>query len=229
MKILTNIKVFCLGLTLLVWASGCQNEAIVDFGFDGSFTGTVVDQNGNVVAGNITNNNLVVRALGERDQVSTDMRVDGDGTFGNTKLYPKKYKIWISGPVTMLTDTMVIDFAKEKIVMRDLEVVPFLSVAPPELLGSPSSSSVEIRYNITGNEGKVSQKRELYLSTNPYPDASTGSGPFFHSKVVALPTDAGTVSVEGLTAKTKYFVRIGAQAAGATGINYSEQIIINTP
>src|SRR5690554_5885304 len=99
MKILATIKVYFLCLMILVWATGCQNEAIVEFGFDGSFSGTVVDQNGNIVAGNITNNNLVVRALGERDQVSTDMRVDGDGTFGNTKLYPKKYKIWISGPV----------------------------------------------------------------------------------------------------------------------------------
>src|SRR5690606_18038084 len=160
---------------------------------------------------------------------STDMRVDGDGTFGNTKLYPKKYKIWISGPVTMVTDTMLIDFAKDKIVMRDLVVVPFLNVEPPEVVGSPTSSSVEISYNIAGNEGNVSQKRELYISTNPYPDASTGSGPFFHSKVVGLSTDAGTVSVEGLASKTKYFVRIGAQAAGATGTNYSEQIIINTP
>jgi len=228
MKILGKIKVSCLYLCLLIWATGCQDEAIVDFGFDGAFSGTVVDQNNSIVAGNITNNNLVVRALGEGDQVSTDMRVDGDGTFGNSKLYPKKYKIWIAGPVKMVTDTLIIDFAKEKAVMQDLVVIPFLSLGQPEVVGNATASSVEISYSISGNEGSVPEKRELYISTNPYPDASTGSGPFFHSKVVALPTDAGTVLVEGLAAKTKYFIRTGAQATGANGINFSEQTIITT-
>src|SRR5690606_20572769 len=153
---------------------------------------TVQDQGGNIVAGNITSNNLVVRALGEGDEVPTDMRVKGDGTYQNTKLYPKKYKIWITGTATMMEDTMVVDLSVGKVVVKDLVVVPIATISPPAVVGSPTNATQDISYDITGNDGKVIEERELYCSTNPYPDASTGSGPFYNTKTVALPTDEGS-------------------------------------
>ncbi|MEX2232910.1 MAG: hypothetical protein WD824_12165 [Cyclobacteriaceae bacterium] len=228
MKILDKIKVLILCLIMFIGVTSCDDETIVDFGFDGAISGTVKDQNDNVVAGSITNTNLVVKALGEGDQVSTDMRVKGDGTYQHTKLYPKEYKIWIAGPVSMTTDTLLIDFSKEKVVQNDLIVVPFISISQPVVAGSPTASTVDISYDLTPNDGKVVSKRELYCSTNPFPDASTGSGPFYHSKNVSLGTNAGNASVTGLTSNTKYYIRIGAQATGASGFNYSEQIVITT-
>jgi hypothetical protein len=213
---------------LLLWVTGCEVEDITDFGFDSAISGTVKDQEGNIVAGHITSNNLVVQALGEGDEVTTDMRVKGDGTYQNTKLYPKKYKIWISGPVTLATDTLVIDFSQEKVVMKDLIVIPFVTINQPVVVGSPTLSTVDINYDMIGNEGKVVSARELYCSTNPYPDASTGSGSFYETKTVALAADEGSVSVTDLAPKTKYYIRIGAKASGASGFNYSEQIVVTT-
>jgi hypothetical protein len=228
MKLLRKIKVLIFLSLVFLWITSCERENIVDFGNGGAISGTVKDPDNNVVAGSITSATLVVRALGDGDQVTTDMRVNGDGTFQNTKLYPKEYKIWIAGPVSMTTDTLVIDFSKEKVVTKDLIVSPFITVSPPVVVGSPSATTVDISYDITGNDGKVVSKRELYCSTNPFPDANTGSGPFYHSKKVSLGTDTGNIPVTGLTANTKYYIRIGAQATGASGFNYSEQIVITT-
>jgi hypothetical protein len=228
MNISGKIKVCAFYLSMILWATSCENGDVTDFGFDGSFSGTLKDESGKVVPGNITTSNLVVKALGEGDQVTTDMRVNGDGTYQNTKLYPKKYKIWVSGPVTLVTDTMVVDFAKEKSVKQDLVVTPFVSISAP-VASSPASTSVDISYSITPDVGKVVSKRELYCSTNPYPDASTGSGPFYKTVKVTLASDEGSATVSGLTPQTKYFIRVGAQATGASGFNYSEQIEIVTP
>ena len=228
MKILEINKILICWLILLIGITGCD-ENVVDFGFDGAISGTVQDESGNIVPGNITSNTLVVRALGEDDQVSTDMRVNGDGTFQHTKLYPKTYKVWIEGPVTLVTDTLMINFAQEKNVVKDLVVVPFISISNPAVVGSPTSTSVDVSYSMTPNGGKTVGKREVYVSTVPYPHASTGSGPFYDTKKVALPANEGQVSVTGLAAQTKYFIRIGGEASGANGFNYSEQIVITTP
>lgn len=228
MKISGKFKIAIFCLTMLLGVASCEPDDIVDFGFDGSFSGTLKDQNGNIVPGDITSGSLVVRALGDGDQVSTDMRVKGDGTFQNTKLYPKMYKIWIAGPVTLVTDTLFIDFSKEKSAMKDLVVTPFVTISQPVVAGNPTSTSVDIDYDITGNDGKTISKRELYCSTNPYPNTSTGSGPFYETKKVTLNTDEGNISVADLKPQTKYFIRIGAQAAGASGFNFSEQIVITT-
>lgn len=228
MKILEINRVLFCCLILMMGMTGCD-ENVVDFGFDGAISGTVQDESGSIVPGNITSNTLVVRAQGEGDEVSTDIRVKGDGTFQHTKLYPKTYKVWIEGPVTLVTDTLMIDFAQDKNVTKDIVVVPFISIAQPAVVGSPTSASVDISYNMTANGGKTVGKREVYVSTVPYPSGSTGSGPFYDTKKVALPANAGQVSVTGLAAQTKYFVRIGAEASGANGFNYSEQITITTP
>ncbi len=228
MKIAANIKslIFCSILLLLV--SGCEKE-ITDFGNDASISGKVVDQSGNIVAGDITSTALIVKAIGDGDITSTDMRVHGDGTYENKRLFPKKYKIWISGSVTPVTDTFIVDFGSKKSVNQDFTVIPFLTVKPPVVVGSPSSTEVTVSYEITGNGGKTVNKREVYCSNNPYPNASTGDGPFYTTVTVPMDTDNGNVTINGLTSKTKYYLRVGAQASGASAYNYSDQITLTTP
>jgi hypothetical protein len=229
-NILAKIKVFTFYMLMTVWAASCENEDITDFGFDGSFSGTLKDESGNIVPGDITSNGLVVKALGEHDhQVTTDMRVNGDGTYKNTKLYPQTYKIWVSGPVTLVTDTVIIDFAKQKQVNQDLVVSPYVRVGKPVVVGNPSGTSVDVSYEMTPDDGKIVSKRELYCSTNPFPNATTGSGPFYETKKVTLNADAGTATVADLDPHTKYYVRVGVQAKGSSGFNYSEQIALETP
>lgn len=229
MNIVRNIYTLLCGAALLSCLAACGDHNITDFGFDGSFSGTLKDESGNIVPGNISSGALVVRALGEGDAVSTDMRVKGDGTYQNTRLYPKVYKIWVIGPVTLVTDTVIVDFAKQKHVNQDLLVSPFISIDKPALVGSPSSTSVDVSYQMVPSDGKVVSKRELYCSTNPFPDASTGSGAFYATKKVTLNANSGTASIAELAPQTKYYLRVGAQATGASGFNYSEQIEIETP
>jgi hypothetical protein len=218
--------IFCWILIILV--SGCQKKIISDFGFDGAFSGKVVDQSGNLVPGDITSANLTVKALGTGDIVTIDMRVKGDGTFQNTKLFPKSYRIWISGPLTMVGDTVRVDLAAEKVIVKDIVVVPFISLNLPAVVGNPTATSIDVSFALTANSGKVVSKRELYCSTIPFPNASTGSGPSFASKTVALTANSGNASITGLVTKTKYYIRIGAQATGATGFNFSGQIEVTT-
>ena len=227
MKISGIKSALVFSLSILVVLSGCD-ETITDFGNNGAISGTLQDEAGNVVPGNITSSVLVVKALGEGDQVSTDIRVTGDGTFQHTKLFPKTYKVWVSGPVSLVTDTLMIDFSKQKSVEQDLVVVPFVSISKP-VAGSTTATSIDVTFDMAANEGKTIAKREVYVSTNPYPDTSTGSGPFYHTKKATLNADQGTVSVTGLTGQTKYFIRVGAQATGASGFNFSEQLVVTTP
>jgi hypothetical protein len=229
MKTLQIIKNGIWVAMLIVGVLACKDEDIVDFGFDGSIAGTLKDPQGNVVPGSITSANFVVRALGQGDQVTTDMRIKGDGTFANTKLYPKPYKVWVAGPVSLVTDTMVIDFSKQRAVVQDIVVKPFVRIDRPEVVANQTGTSVDIDYEMIPDDGKTVDRREVYFSTNPYPDTNTGSGPYYHTVKVTLPSDNGNISVTGLTSKTKYYVRIGAQAVGASGFNYSEQIVITTP
>lgn len=218
--------VFCWILIILV--SACQKKIVSDFGFDGTFSGKVVDQSGNLVPGDITSANMTVKALGNGDIVTIDMRVKGDGTFQNTRLFPKSYRIWISGPLTMVGDTVRVDLATEKTIVKDIVVIPFISVDKPSVVGSMTATSIDVSFVLTANSGKVVSKRELYCSTIPFPNASTGSGPSFASKTVSLTANSGTASITGLASKTKYYIRIGAQATGATGFNYSGQIEVTT-
>ena len=39
----------------------------------------------------------------------------------------------------------------------------------------------------------------------------------------------GMTTITGLISKTKYYIRIGAKADGASYQNFSEQLIITTP
>lgn len=212
---------------LLLFLVGCQRD-VTEFGFDGSISGLIKDQNGNLVSGDITSSSFVVNALGEGDVSRIEMRVNGDGSFQNTKLFPKPYKLWVSGPITMQDDTLRIDLSGGQTVMKDIVVIPFLDLKKPALAGTPTASTLTIAYEITGNQGKIPALRELYVSTNPYATGSTGSGPTYTTKKITLPDNKGSVTVPGLTSKTKYYVRLGAQANGAKTYNLSDQLMVET-
>ena len=208
--------------------TGCD-KTVTDFGFDGAISGKVVDQAGNIVPGDITSTALSVKAMGEGDLVTIDMRVKGDGTYQNTKLYPEKYRIYVTGPVTPVDDTLRVDFTATKSVTHDFVVIPFITINKPALVGNPTATEVTISYEMTPNSGKTVTKREVYCSTVPYPNTSTGNGPFYHTVKSTLSTDSGNKTITGLTSGTKYFLRIGAQASGTTSLNFSDQITFTTP
>jgi len=229
MKPIEKIKYFILCSVICLLMAGC-NKDVTDFGFDGILSGTVKTADGKIVAGDITNNTLYIQALGDGDVVTTIIRVKGDGTYANTKLFPTRYQIWVTGAVeTQGPDTVVINFSSQKEHVLDFIVNPYLTIALPVVNGSPSSTSVNIDYQITGNLGNVSKTRNIYCGTYPYPNGSIGTGPFYSTIVVALTTDTGMGTITGLTSKTKYYIRVGAKANGSSYENFSEQIIITTP
>ncbi len=207
-------------------AISCE-DTITDFGFDGSVSGILKDPSGRIVPGDLNSNNLIINALAEGDVIPIIIKVGGDGTFKNSKLYPVKTIISVSGPVFPV-DPINVDLSEGKSFNQDIVVTPFITIDKPSIVGTPTSSSVDINFNITGNGGKVTSTRELYCSTSPYPTSNTGSGTYYTTIKVVLDSDNGTVSVPDLTGNTKYYLRIGAQAEGE-GWNYSEQIIFNTP
>lgn len=185
------------------------------------------DKSGDIIAGDITTTDFIVKALGAGDVVTTDMRVMGDGTFQNNKLYAKKYKIWVSGPVTT-QDTFSVDLAAEKAVVHDFIVDPFVMVNTPAVSGNLTATTVDIQYGMTPQSGRTITKRELYCSTNPFPNAIIGSGYGYTTTKVTLTGDSGTATVSGLVTKTTYYIRIGVQTTDGHGFNYSQQIEITT-
>ena len=227
MKLVQLVKHVFVGSLLIITFAHCERN-VTDFGFDGSISGAIKDQTGSLVFGTTTSNNLIIQALGETDKVANVIRIKGDGTYQYTKLFPTKYRIWITGPATLVGDTVRIDLGTERIFKKDLVVVPFITLKTPTA-GTPAPNSVSLTYEMAAAAGKTMAVRELYCSTIPYPDASTGSGPYYDTKKVTLTADKGTATITGLTAKTKYFIRIGARVTTATGFNYSDQITVTTP
>jgi hypothetical protein len=228
MKVFKNVKIISVILITVVWMTGC-NKDVTDFGFDGSFSGTLKDRAGKIVAGDITNNNLRVNVLSDGDLSPIIIRVKGDGTYQNTKIFPSKAKIWVSGPVTMTTDTLRVDFNERRIIMHDFVVDPFISFVTPTVVGTPTETSITIGYEIIPGAGISPNLRQVFVSTSPFPNATTGSGPFFHTVSASMTTNSGTVTVSGLRTKTKYHIRVAARASVTTALNFSEQIIVNTP
>jgi hypothetical protein len=215
--------IFC-GL-LLQLAIACQKQA--SYGNDRAVSGTMKDKAGNIIAGDITTTDLIVKALGAGDVVTTDMRVAGDGTFGNDKLFAKKYAIWVSGPV-ITSDTFTVDLKAEKKVAHDFLVTPFVLINTPAVSGNLTATTVDIQYAMTVLSGHTVTKRELYCSTNPFPNAIIGSGYGYTTTKVTLTGDAGTATVTGLVTKTQYYIRVGTQTSDGKGFNYSPQIMITT-
>ena len=163
MKMIKKIAQIITGLSLIFWLAGC-NEDVTDFGFDGAISGTLKDQAGNMVAGDITANVIVIKALGEGDAVAMDIRVKGDGTYQNTKLFPKPTKFWVTGPVTMTQDTLRVDLSKNNIVQHDFIVVPFLTVKPPVVSGTPTSSTISVNYEIVPTTGYSPNLRQVFAA-----------------------------------------------------------------
>jgi len=226
MKIINKIGFLILSGLLLQMLAGCTKS--LDYGNVCTISGTLKDASGQIVAGDVTSTNLLVRVLATGELVTTDLRVLGDGTFQNTKLYQKKYRVWVAGPVTMVGDTLRPDLSVTGTFTQDIVVVPFITVSKPVVAVAATATTVSISYAVTPNGTKTVSKRQLYCSTNPYPNASTGSGAFYTTQTVTMTTNSGTVALTGLVTGTTYYIRIGGQATGAAGFNYSEQLIIKT-
>jgi hypothetical protein len=226
MKLLTKIIPVILCCVFLLMITACKKDPV--FGNDRAVSGIMKDQAGNIVAGDITTTDFIVKALGAGDVVTTDMRVMGDGTFQNTKLYGKKYKIWVTGPVTTTEDTLTVDLAANTAIIHDFVVIPFVTIDLPVAGENPTATTIDIHYGMTAQSGKTISKRELYCSTNPFPNAIIGTGAFYTTTKVVLPADSGTATITGLVTNTKYYIRIGTQTTGSPGFNYSEQIVVKT-
>lgn len=222
----TNIVNFVLILGL--FGSLCSCEIAPDPGFDAVLQGKVLDDTQAPVFSDILSNNVIINALGERDATPIVIRVKGDGTFTNTKMFPKKYKCWVQGPVFRnAPDTTLIDLSGGQSINQDFSVVPFLNIKL-SLKGTPAENSVTLTYNIVGNRTKRAALREIYVSTVPFPTRSIGSGPTYATITTTVTNDSGERQITGLAKKTKYFIRMGANGTGDL-MNYSEQIVITTP
>jgi hypothetical protein len=215
--------------TVLAGLFSC-NEPITDFGFDGKITGIVTDNNGNPVSGDRKLATYSVHALGEFDKVPMVMRILGEGDYANTMLYPQSYKVTLRGPfIGSPTDTIVVDLTGGNIVAHNFTVTPLLTIPPPSISGNPTANEVNISYSITGNSGNIPNLREVYVSTVSWPTRTTGSGMGYQSVNLAVTADTGTATITGLQPDTRYFVRVGARAAGQSLFNHSEQIVFTTP
>ena len=212
-------------LAAIFLLSNCDRT--VEVTFKGELRGKVVDQNGNIVSGDVTTDDILVLALGEKDTEAMRIRVLGDGTYTNTHLYEQSYVVNVIGAV-ISSEEFTADLNQGP-VERNITVTPFLTIPPPELVGIPSANEVTVSYNITGNEGYEPEERIIYVSTVMYPSQSTGSGANWHTRRKTVEQDQGTVTIDGLESGTRYFVRVTARAEAITRWNLSDQIEFTTP
>jgi hypothetical protein len=228
MKIDRNSKILIL-VFLSVTMLKCSYE-VTEFGFNGSINGQIKDNDGTLIYGDMTSNNILVKLLGDGDIQTIDIRVKGDGTYQNTKMYPKFHRVWVEGPIVK-TDTVSIDFSAELNQVKDLTVTPLIS--PKVINGTVSGTSIKVEYLIVCNAGNTIKRKEIYCSTVPYPTGSTGSMTnVYFTKTVLLPSAlSGTVTISDplIVSGTKYYLRIGALANKGVLLNYSNQIEITIP
>lgn len=219
-------KFLAIFLVFGILLSNCEEE-ITDFGYDGHISGKVEDQSGNLVSGDVTSENLTVYVLAEDEREPIRIRVKGDGSYENTSLYPQKYTIWIDNGIVP-SDELTVDLTDGP-VSHDFTVTPFLTISNPSVDGSPSSNEVTVSYNISENEGYEVEERVVYVSTVSYPSHTTGSGPYWETISQELPDNQGSITVEGLSSNTDYFIRVAARAKGSSHWNLSGQVEITTP
>jgi hypothetical protein len=213
----------------MVWLASC-NDPVTEFGFDGQLVGKVVDGNGNIVSGDIKSATYAVQAKGDNDLVSMVMRVKGDGTYANLKLYPQLYDVTLVGPfIESPLNVGTVDLTGGKSVEKDFQVTPLLTIPAPVVNGNPSATEIKIDFNIAGNGGNTPNLREIIVSTVAWPTRTTGTGSGYFTKMTTVSENQGTATVTGLQPNTKYYVRIGARAAGQSLFNLSEQISVTTP
>jgi len=222
MKTYKNFKLLLL-VFLSITMLKCE-KIKTDFGFDGSLKGMVKDSSGIPLYGDINSNDLVVKVLGDGDQLATDIRVKGDGTYQNMKLYPKLSKVWVEGPI-VFSDTFLVDFVANKNQVLDFIVTPL--VLPKILSGTANGTSINVEYSIVPYGDNTVSNMEIYCSTVRFPTASTGSKENMYSTTtVSLSDLVGNVEITDLVAGTTYYLRIGSLAAGSSVMNYSNQIEI---
>lgn len=223
MKNIIRFKIFLLSIAIL---SSCSYDD-TDFGFDGIIKGKVTDNADKPLYGDLTSNAMLVKALGKGDKVAVDIRVNGEGNFQNLKMFPKEHKVWLEGPIVK-SDTFVVNFATTPENNLNFKVVPLLS--PKIESSSVNGTAITLNYSILQNTASAPKKMEIYCSTVKYPTASTGTlTNVYSTKIVAITTLNGAVVVSGLTAGTKYYLRIGAQATSSPLMNFSNQIEVSLP
>lgn len=218
-----NIKLALLLFTSLLMIKCEFTET--DFGHDSALKGTVKDKSGTPLYADINSNTLVVKLLGENDKQAIEIRVNGEGNYQNTKLFPKKHEVWLEGPI-LSSEKVIVDFTSNPDQVIDFTVTPLISAKLNTATGS--GTSINIDFVLTSNSGNTIKKKEVYCSTVKFPTAATGSRTnVYFTKTVALPSNSGTLKIDGLTAGVKYYVRIGAQDNNAAIMNYSNQIEVS--
>ena len=229
MKKLISIRYSATGLAvMLLFLASCV-DPIYDYGYDGELTGSILDPNGNVVSGDIKVATFAVHAHGELDHDPMVLRIKGDGTYANTKLYPQSYEVSLVGPfIESPVPPVTVDLTGGKKIEKDFTVTPFLTISEPSIAGNPSSNQISVNYTITGNGGGTADIREIYVSTVSWPTRTTGSGAGYFTRLAELDDNQGTAIIDGLQPNTQYFVRIGARAAGQGFFNHSTQIPVTT-
>lgn len=221
---LNKVKHLAVIIGLVFLLSGCDD---LEPKFTGQISGRILDQNGNIVSGDVTSDDLLVLALGTEDTQEMRIRVLGDGTYTNTNLYAQTYDVWVTGAITA-PEKVTLDLRKGP-VKHDIIVTPFFTIPPPTLVGNPSSTEVTISYSITGNLGHIAEERAIFVSTVSYPSRNTGSGAEWTTIRKNVTEDSGNVTIGGLKSGTNYFVRVTAHAQGSTRWNLSDQIKFTTP
>ncbi|PKA97754.1 uncharacterized protein DUF3823 [Flavobacteriaceae bacterium MAR_2009_75] len=180
-----------LGVTVL---SGCSEE-IKDFGFDGKIQGSVLDQNGNVVAGDASNAELTVFILGAEDRVPLELRVNNDGTYANLHLFPQSYSLWIEGPVVGPSESNPINVdLNGGLVENDITVTPFLVIDQPT--ATISDNTISINYNISPSSGHMVDEIKILVSTVKKVGVDTGNGPRWQTREENPVDNSGTQTVE---------------------------------
>jgi hypothetical protein len=204
----------------------CSYEE-TEFGFNGTIKGQITDPTDNPLYGDMTSNTLVVKLLGKGDKQAIEIRVNGEGKYQNLKMYPKMHKAWLEGPIVK-TDTLMIDFASNANQTGNFKVTPLIS--PKVQSGTATGTTINVAYAITPASGITAKKMEIYCSTVKFPTASTGSlANVYFTKITPITALTGSVAITGLTAATKYYIRIGAQASTSSLFNFSNQIEVTTP
>ncbi|HBY54557.1 MAG TPA: hypothetical protein DEH15_19215 [Marinilabiliales bacterium] len=228
MKIYYKSKVFIL-VFLSVLMLNCSHEK-TDFGFTGAIKGTIKDDAGTALYGDINSNNLVVKLLGVGDKQAIDTRVKGDGTYQNMKMFPKLHKVWLEGPIVK-SDTLSVDFSSGVEQVKDFTVTPLIT--PKVIKGTVSGTSIIVDYSIVATTGYSVKSKEIYCSTVPYPTAAIGSSTnnYFTKKVTLPAALSGNVTISDplIVSGTKYYIRIGALANVGVLLNYSNQIEVTIP
>lgn len=203
----------------------CEKQE-TEFGFDSSLQGTVLDNDGTPLHGDLSSNNLVVKLLGDGDEQAGEIRVDGEGIYQNLKLFPKMYKVWIEGPIVK-SDTVSVDLNSKPIYDLPFTVTPLTS--PRIITATDNGTTINVEYEITENMDNTVGRMEVYCSTVKYPTAAIGTrANVYFTKTVVLSSLSGNVLIDGLESGVKYYLRVGSQANGAAVMNYSNQIIVNT-